>query len=206
MNLTIVEVQNQPLSLPLIRNSIYNLAICTDCHIALPFDWIKGHMKDSHGLKCNENQILQQLQVTNPTMTFTMAKDWSQELDILHHPIDGIPVLSGFGCSACSHSGKKAAVIYNHIHKIHGNESVHPIVVKRRVQKLFSTSLKRYVQVTDGNQEEESDIPDWKEKLTVDFNQMMMRLNATTSSEGLDLRLMNAFIAKIRHLSLQSLN
>jgi len=158
-------------------------------------------MKDSHGLKCNENQILQQLQVTNPTMTFTMAKNWSQEHEILHFPIDGIPVLSGFGCSNCSYCGKKAKTIFNHIYKIHCNESVHPIVVERKVQKLFSTSIKQYIQVMDGNQGE-SDIPDWKEKLTVDFNQMMKRLNATTSSEGLDLRLMNAFIAKIRHLSL----
>jgi len=202
LNLAVEEVQNQPLSLPLIRNSICNLAICTDCHIALPFDWIKGHMKDSHGLKCNENQILQQLQVTNPTMTFTMAKNWCQEHEILQHPIEGIPVLSGFGCSTCSYSGKKAKTIFNHIYKIHCNESIHPIVVKRKVQKLFSSAIKQYIQVTDENQEEEPDIPDWKEKLTADFNGMMSRLNATTSSEGLDLRLMNAFIAKIRHLSL----
>ena len=195
------EIQNQSLSLPLIRNSIYNLAICTDCHIGLPFDWIKGHMKDNHGLKCKEDKILQQLQVTNPTMTFAMAKNWSQEHEILHNPIDGIPVSPGFGCSACSYSGKKVTAIYNHIYKIHRNESVHPTIVERKVQKLFSTSIKQYIQVMDGNQGE-SDIPDWKEKLTVDFNQMMKRLNATTSSECLDLRLMNAFIAKIRHLSL----
>ena len=181
---------------------MHNLAICTNCRIGLPFDWIKGHMKDNHGLKCNENQILQQLQVTNPTMTSTMAKDWSQEHEILDHTIDGIPVLSGFSCSACSYSGKKGTAIYNHIHKIHGNESVCPIVIKRKVQKLFSGPIKQYIQVMDGNQEEESDIPDWKQKLTADFNGMMKRLNATTSSEGLDLRLMNAFIAKIRHLSL----
>jgi len=202
LNITIEEVQNQPVLLPLVRNSRYNLAICSDCPTGLPFDWIKGHMKDNHGLKCNESQILQRLQVTNPTMTSTMVKDWSQEHKILHHPIDGIPVLSGFSCSTCSHSGKKDTAIYNHIHNIHRNESVCAIVIKRKVQKLFSGPIKQYIQVMDGNQEEEPDIPDWKEKLMGDFNQMMKRLNVTTSSEGLDLRLMNAFIAKIRHVSL----
>jgi len=180
---------------------MYNIAICSDCHIGLPFEWIKGHMKDNHGLRCNENQILQQLNTTNPTMTATMAKEWLRENRILHDSIDGIPILQGFGCSICSYSAKKVAGIYKHISMTHRHETIHAVVVERKVQKLFSGSIKQYIQVRDGNQDE-SDIPDWKEKLTMDFNQMMVRLNATTSSEGLDLRLMNAFIAKIRHLSL----
>ena len=183
--------------LPLALDHVYNLMTCTDCHIGLPFDWIAGHMKDNHGLRSDEDRILLQLDIIERTMNSVEAKAWLDEHKVLANPVQGIPVWDGYGCSHCSYSAKKRTVIYNHISKSHREAGVRPNAVERRVQRIFHSQLKRYVHILDG--EDETDIPNWQDKLSTEFKQMITNLNTTIPTEGLDLRLMNTFIAKIRY-------
>jgi len=183
--------------LPLALNQVHNLLTCTECHIGLPFDWVHAHMKDNHGLKCDEDRILVQLDIIDRTMNSVEAKDWLNEHKVLVNPIFGIPVLNGYGCSHCPYSAKKTTVIYNHISENHKEAVVRPKPVERKVQRIFSSYLKEYIHILDG--EDETDIPDWQDKLSMEFNRMMTNLNTTMPTEGLDLRLMNTFIAKIRY-------
>ena len=185
------------MGLPLLRNVEFNIAICTYCHIGIPFDWISGHLKDNHGLKCDDEEILEHLEIEHGTMQSREVKDWFRGHRVLPEPVDGIPVLNGFGCSACPYSAKKTKAIYNHVSTDHRNDVERPKVVERKVQKLFESNLKQYVQIEKVDEQQE-DVPDWKQKLDDQFNGMMRNLATSAPSEGLDMRLMNAFIAKIR--------
>jgi len=183
--------------LPLALNQLHNIVTCTDCHIGLPFDWVPAHMKDNHGLKCDEVQILLQLHIIERTMNAVEVKNWLDENKVLRSPVQGIPVWDGYGCSHCPYSAKKSKAIYNHVSTSHKEAAMRANVVERRVQGIFPSHLKKYVHIIDEGDQPE--IPDWQDKLSTEFNQMMANLNTTMPTAGLDLRLMNTFIAKIRY-------
>ena len=182
-----------------IKSMGYNVAICTYCHIGLPFDWIVGHMKHNHGLKYTEEQLLEHLDISEPTMMTDEVQTWLKEHRVIHDAIDGISMLKGVGCSLCSYVAKKATVIYNHISEEHRNDVVGAKVVERTIQKVFQGRFKQYIQVDMNTENLDDDLSDWKQRLKEDFDGMMSKLSTMNPSEGLDIRLMNAFIAKIRY-------
>ena len=121
--MTVNEPTRAPSSLPLALDSIYNIATCTDCCVGIPFDWIGGHMKDNHRLKCTSARVFAHLEITTPTMKSDEVQQWISNNAIIEKPIEGIPVLEGVGCSLCSHSVKKRKAIYNHISTSHKEET-----------------------------------------------------------------------------------
>ena len=185
---------------PLGLDDDYNIAICTDCCIGIPFDWIGGHMKDNHGLKCTERQVLECLNLMTRTMKSDEAQEWLSSHRIIRKPIDGVPVLRGFACSLCAYSGKKRRVLYNHISSVHKDENSKVTIVERQVQKPFQGRLKQYIQVEAGDESETEDenIDEWKLQLNEDFTRLMEENNQGGSTGNLDLKLINAFTAKIR--------
>jgi len=185
-------------ALPLAWDERYNIAICTDCYIGLPFDWIANHMKDNHGLKCNDNGILDCLGIAEPTMKANEAKVWLNQHKRIVNPISQIPVQDGFGCSICSYSARKKAALYNHISKNHRNAIAAATIVEQRVQKPFASHLKKCIIVNPIDDEEAVDIPGWRVTLKERFNQAMAKLRQGKNTGSVDLRLVNAFIAKMR--------
>jgi len=127
------------------------------------------------------------------------AKEWLRTHRILSRPIVSIPIIDGFGCDSCSFVAKKTKVIWNHILKEHKDDSQRPKIVEKKIQKPFGSSIKQFVHINLLINDDESDIPDWEQNLTSQFNRMMNDLSGARSTEGLDMRLMNAFIAKIRY-------
>jgi hypothetical protein len=182
----------------LVRDEMYNIAVCTDCCIGIPFDWIISHMKDNHGLKYDECKILEWLDVIAPTMKATEAKEWAKGHQCIPNPISGIPVQDGFGCNLCSYSARKKTAVYNHISKNHRNGCGSERIVERKVQKPFTGSLKQYIFVECVDNNEDEDIPDWRVTLKEKFNETINKLSQLKDGGGLDLRLVNAFVAKIR--------
>jgi hypothetical protein len=187
--------------LPLALDNTYNITICTDCYIGIPFDWIEAHMKDNHGLKCNDQQVFDCLDITNPTMGSNEAHEWLNNNRIVRKPVEGIPVSQGIGCSLCSYTAKKRTVLYNHISNTHKNNIPKASIVDRKVQKPFQGRLKQYIQVeaSDGSDSDDEDIEDWRLKLDEDFNRLVEESSNVASTGSLDLKLINAFVAKIRY-------
>ena len=37
--------------MPLMIDQLYNLIVCDDCGIGLPFEWMVNHLKENHGIK-----------------------------------------------------------------------------------------------------------------------------------------------------------
>jgi len=64
------------LKVPLTLNSIYNLVICSNCSIGLPYELISGHLRQNHGIKISVKGVMEFLKVMDQTMTVTEAKDW----------------------------------------------------------------------------------------------------------------------------------
>ena len=159
-------------------------------------------MKDNHGLKCSEQQVFECLNITTPTMKSDQAKEWLSNNRVIKKSIEGIPVIQGVGCGFCSYSAKKRTVIYNHISSTHRDENIRVKVVERKVQKPFQGSVKQYVQVDTADELEAEDDTreDWELKLEQDFTRLVEDRDRIESSGSLDLRLMNAFIAKIRYI------
>jgi len=184
-------------SFPLALDSSCNIVTCTDCCVGVPFDWIQAHMKDNHGLKCNDQQVLECLNITTPTMKSDEAKLWLSNNQVIKTPIKGIPVLRGYSCSLCPHSAKKKKGIYNHINSAHKDDDIKATIVERNIQKVFQSHLTKYIQVEVEVEEEGTE--DWRLKLHEDFTQLVEDRQRIESSGSLDLRLMNAFIAKIRY-------
>jgi len=186
---------------PLRLDPVYEITICTDCCIGIPFDWIEAHMKDTHGLTCSDQQIFECLHITTPTMKSDEAEQWLRNNQVIKTPIEGVPVLQGVGCSLCPHSAKKRKTIYNHISSTHKDESSKATIVERKVQQPFESRLHKYIQVdaTVGSEVEDEGIEDWESKLKEEFNQLVEGHNTIENRGSLDLRLINAFIAKIRY-------
>ena len=158
-------------------------------------------MKDNHGLKCNNQQVLDYFDIITPTMESDEVPNWLSNNQIITKPIDDIPILQGFGCSLCSYSAKKRTVIYNHISITHKNTNIKAVIVERKVQKPFHGTLKRYIQVvsSDDSEIEKENIEDWRVKLNEEFERLVEADSHIESVGNLDLKLINAFIAKIRY-------
>ena len=182
-------------------DSVYKIIICTDCCVGIPFDWIETHIRDNHGLKCSDQQVLDCLDIMIPTMKSNEVQAWLSNNQVIKKPIAGIPVLQGVGCSLCSYSARKRTTIYNHISSTHKDESSKATIVERKVQQPFESHLHKYIQVeaTVGSEVEDEGVEDWESKLKEEFTQLVEGQNTIENRGSLDLRLINAFVAKIRY-------
>jgi len=158
-------------------------------------------MKDNHGLQCSDQQVLDCLNVVTPTMTSDDAQAWLSNNRIIKKPIEGIPILQGVGCSLCSYSTKKRTVMYNHISSAHKNETSRVTILERKIQNPFQSYLHKYVQVEAIGESEAEDesVEDWELKLKEEFTKLVEGEDTIESRGKLDLRLINAFVAKIRY-------
>jgi hypothetical protein len=201
-------LENKGQKLPLVRDTIHNIAVCTDCYVGIPFDWLIAHMYDNHGLKYTSQELLQHMEVQEPTMKAMEASNWLKANRAIYQPITKVPVQSGYSCSACVYPAKTKKAIYNHISEYHkGDEERATItIIERSIQKPFFSHLKQYIQVdNEEDREREEDVPGWKSKLEKEYNEMLVRLSEREGSRNVDLRLVNVFIAKIRFVILLSI-
>ena len=83
------------LKVPLTLNTTYNLVICSNCSIGLPYEWISEHLRQNHGIKISVENVMEFLKVMNQTMTVTEAKDWLTDTWTISSSISGILLSDG---------------------------------------------------------------------------------------------------------------
>ena len=54
------------LAIPISLDSTYNMAICNECNIIVPYDWILGHLKGNHGIKVTLEEVATYLNIEEP--------------------------------------------------------------------------------------------------------------------------------------------
>src|SRR6266496_4617278 len=88
--------------MPIMIDQLYNLVVCEDCGIALPFEWIVGHLKENHGIKKQIVDVMRFLNMMKPSMTLNEADAWIKSVSAIK-AVQNIPVRKGFVCNQCRH-------------------------------------------------------------------------------------------------------
>src|SRR5579862_7903447 len=55
--------------IPMRIDSLYNLLVCKDCAVGLPFEWVIGHLKEQHGIKKSITEVMRELNLEREPMT-----------------------------------------------------------------------------------------------------------------------------------------
>src|SRR5271170_6621922 len=64
----------------LMIDQLYNLIVCDDCGIGLPFEWTVNHLKENHGIKVQIGEVMKFLNITKPSMTLAEATEWIKSI------------------------------------------------------------------------------------------------------------------------------
>ena len=187
------------IDIPISIDELYNLIVCNECGIGLPFEWVPSHLKDQHGIKGTEEQVLEFVGLENDAMTVVQAKDWIQSVWV-GKAVQNIPVIQGLGCHECQYSAATMTVMRNHFSKKHKGLKTAEHIYECSVQLVFKGGLQKYIQVEDHDEIEVDGRGnlEWKQAVEMDFEQSMANVKILGTNGHGNLRLMNVFIAKTR--------
>jgi hypothetical protein len=51
-----LEVEQCPVDIPISIDTMYNLIVCKDCGIGLPFEWVPTHLQEHHAIGVTSEQ------------------------------------------------------------------------------------------------------------------------------------------------------
>src|SRR5277367_2283205 len=71
-----MEEVEHSINMPITIDQVYNVIVCDECGIGLPFEWIMSHLKDNHGIKAEMMDVMKYLNMTKASMTLKEAKEW----------------------------------------------------------------------------------------------------------------------------------
>jgi hypothetical protein len=143
---------------------------------------------------------MEYLKIEAPTLSSTEIQDWISEVWILNRGIHGVPVKEGLACNECHYSGAKPKAMKDHFATKHQGMKWSENIARCNVQMPFEGNLKKYFQIEDTEgQEDEIDVQnDWKQALEQDYKETMAEHDTIASKGHSDVRLLSAFIAKMR--------
>jgi predicted transcriptional regulator len=61
------------MQMPITVDRLYNLVVCEECGIGIPFEWVKTHLKNHHGVRKTEEEVRRKLNVDRDPMTVQEA-------------------------------------------------------------------------------------------------------------------------------------
>lgn len=70
-----LEVRDHVIDMPISIDDMYDLIICKNCGIGVPFERVPSHLWGNHGIKVTLNQVMTHLKLENETMTIAQAED-----------------------------------------------------------------------------------------------------------------------------------
>lgn len=189
-------------NMPIMIDQLYNLIVCEDCGIALPFEWIVTHLKDNHGFKTEIVDVMRYLDIMRPSMKLTEARGWIKSTWV-SKAVQNVPVRKGFACNLCQHCTSDNKLMREHFSNNHRGLKAPDNSQECTVQMPFKSELRKYIQVDEFDdemlrEEEEDDDEGWNKTLEEEFEESIGRINISKNNEHNDLRLMGAFIARTR--------
>ena len=131
-------------TLPITMDRRYNLIVCKECGIGLPFDWVIMQLKEHHRVKITIEEVMVLLNAENDAMTLAEAENWIQNMWI-GTAVQNIPVVNGFRCHECQYSAATMKVMRNHFSKEHKGMKVAEYSKECRVQLVFKGGLQKYI-------------------------------------------------------------
>ena len=128
--------------MPISLDSTYNLLVCTDCCIGIPFEWISAHLKENHGLKTTCEEVMKYLDMETPPISVPEIEYWLTETWIIQRPVAGIPVQQGLSCKLCNYSAGNRDVMKTNFSNAHKGSKWSDFMEESKVQSLFKGQLK----------------------------------------------------------------
>ena len=193
------EIRDSTIDIPISIDEAYNLIVCRECGVGLPFEFVRSHLKQNHGITMTREEVMAHLSLQYDAMTFAEANDWIKSTWV-SKAVQYIPLLNGRRCNECQYSAAGTRVMRNHFSKNHPGLKMSEHSDECKVQLIFKSMLRKYIQV---EQYEDMDIDsegnsDWKMAIDEEFKESMANIKVTGEKGHGNLRLMNVFIAKTR--------
>src|SRR5579864_6529191 len=194
------EASETPILLPLALDIRYNVMVCTECATGIAFDYVQRHLRRAHGIRKQLDDIMEHLNIDTPTLSSGQIKDWISEVWVLGSAINGVPIKKGIICTECHHSVATKKAMKNHFAAKHAGMKWSKNIEKCNVQMQFQGRFKKYIQIeVTGDEDVEMDTrKDWKEMLDQEFQETMATDTSGAAKRHSDVRLLSAFIAKVR--------
>jgi Orsellinic acid/F9775 biosynthesis cluster protein D len=189
--------------IPIRVDGLYNLVVCTDCGIGLPYEWVSGHFRHQHRIKKSMEELNKVLDLEQDTMTLEEAMDWIKSIWVAR-AVQGIPVHEGLKCTKCMYCVKETQGTRNHFTQKHKGLKMKDYTEKCKVQCIFKGILKKYIQIEEpeGMEMDVQGDSDWITAVNQEFGESIANIKVASGRHRSNLRLMNAFIAKTRWDSL----
>ncbi len=214
MNILIVEIEESMINdndidierverecsgnMPLKIDSLYNIIVCEECGIGLPFEWIVNHLKENHGIKTQIVDVMRHLDLMRSSMRLTEAKEWIKNT-WMDKAVQDVPVHQGFACNHCQHCTRNMKSMHEHFSNKHRGLKASENSQECTVQMPFRAELRKYIQVDEfdnemmrEDDEDEDDDEGWNKTLEEEFEESIGRINISKNNEHDDLRLMGA--------------
>jgi Orsellinic acid/F9775 biosynthesis cluster protein D len=201
INVEMEEVEHS-VNMPVTIDQLYNVIVCDECGIGLPFEWIMSHLKDNHGIKAEMVDVMRDLNMMKPSMTLKEAKEWIKSVRVAK-AMQNVPVRRGVACNICQHCTSDKKAMGEHFSHKHRGLKTAENSQECTVQMPFRAELRKYIQVNEYEdemmrEEEEDDGEGWNKTLEEEFEESIGRISISGTTQSDDLRLMGAFIARTR--------
>jgi len=198
-----MDIVDEEIAMQITVDRLYNMVVCKECGIGIPFEWVRGHLKDHHGARKTEEEVRRKLNVDQEPMTFEEAKGWIKSIWV-GRAIQGIPVFEGLRCMECQYSASTMKVMVNHFAKEHQGLKASERSERCNVQLVFKGVLHKYIQIEEpkGMEMDVQGEPQWITAINREFGESMANVQVAGGKGKTNLRLMNVFIAKTRWDSL----
>jgi hypothetical protein len=193
------DIRDRIIDIPICIDETYNLIVCRECGVGLPFEFVRSHLKQNHGIAMSREEVMAHLSLEHDAMTIAEANDWIKSTWVTK-AVQHIPLLNGRRCNECQYSAAGTKVMRNHFSKNHRGLKMSEHSDECKVQLIFKSMLRKYIQV---EQYEDMDIDaegdsDWEMAIDREFEESMANIKVTGEKGYGNLRLMNVFIAKTR--------
>ena len=169
-----LEVIGRSINMSISIDEVYNLIVCKDCGVGLPFEWVPSYLKDHHGIGVTGAQVLGFLGLEDNAPTIVQAEDWIQSVWV-GRAVQSIPVIKGFECNECQYSTATMKVMKNHFSKKHKGLKTAEHIDECKVQLVFKGRLQKYIQVEEYDEMEVNlrNDPEWKRAVEMDVAESM---------------------------------
>jgi Orsellinic acid/F9775 biosynthesis cluster protein D len=194
-----LEVGDQSIDMPICIDETYDLIVCKDCGIGVPFERVPSHLKQNHGIKVTLEQVMTHLNLEDDAMTVAQAEDWIKSVWV-GRAVQNIPIIKGRRCNECQYSARGRRVMKNHFSSQHRGMKMLKHSEECKVQLVFKGGLQKYIQIEDDDEMEvdSEGESEWERAIEMEFEESMANLSVSEVNGHENLRFMNIFIAKTR--------
>src|SRR5271163_3075804 len=86
------EVTERSVELPLSHDPLYNLIVCNHCCVALPWEWVRSHLKEQHVIETTDEQVSDFLGLQDSALTVQQAVLANERAQIRSDSVPGLSV------------------------------------------------------------------------------------------------------------------